>query len=116
MVERTYLDYLEDIQGAIEKVAEFIEGMTHDQFMRDAKTAFAVIRALEVLGEAAKNVPETVRQRYPEVPWREMAGMRDKLIHEYFGVSLEVVWKTAIEDLPQLRPLIDQVLRAEMED
>jgi len=108
--ERTYLDYLEDIRDAIDVVAEFIAGMTYEQFEEDAKTAFAVIRALEVLGEAAKNIPDSVRQQYTAVPWREMAGMRDKLIHHYFGVNLEVVWKTATEDLPDLAPLIHQIL------
>ncbi len=109
-MKRTYLDYLEDIQDAIEKVAEFIKGMDYDQFAQDAKTTFAVIRALEVLGEAAKSIPEAVQQQYPAIPWHEMARMRDKLIHHYFGVNLEVVWKTATEDLPYLAPLIEQAL------
>ena len=109
-LERVYADYLEDILDAIQKVAKFIEGMTFDQFASDDKTAFAVIRALEIIGEATKHIPEEVRRNYPRLPWREMAGIRDKLIHEYFGVNLEVVWKTATEDLPKLEPEIRLIL------
>ena len=80
--------------------------MTYEQFAGDAKTVFAVVRALEIIGEATKKLPQSVRDRYPKVPWREMAGIRDKLIHDYFGVNLAVVWKTVIEDLPGLRSAI----------
>lgn len=110
--DRTYVDYIEDIRNAVEKVAEFISGMTLEQFAQDDKTAFAVVRALEVIGEAAKAVPDTIRRQYPEIPWREMAQLRDKLIHHYFGVDREVVWLTATEQLPTLLPLIDHVLSA----
>lgn len=110
MPEREYTDYLEDILNAIEKAASFIEGMKFEQFSRDDKTAFAVIRALEIVGEAAKNIPERIRASYPEMPWREMAGIRDKLIHGYFGVDLKVVWKTVTEDLPPLAPEISRIL------
>jgi uncharacterized protein with HEPN domain len=112
---RTYLDYIEDIRDAIEKVAEFIDDMTYEQFAADDKTAFAVIRAFEVLGEAAKSVPDSLRRQYDSIPWREMSQMRDKLIHHYYGVNLEVVWKTATEQLPKLSGQIDQVL-SEMRD
>ena len=105
-----YLDYLEDILEATQRIAEFIRGMTHEQFAQDAKTTFAVIRGLEIIGEAVKRVPQSVRDRYPEVAWREMAGMRDKLIHEYSSVSLMAVWKTASEDLSNLEPVIRRIL------
>jgi uncharacterized protein with HEPN domain len=103
-------DYLEDMLDAMEKVGQFIQGITFDTFAGDDKTVFAVIRALEIVGEAAKRVPPDIRDRYPDVPWRAIAGMRDKLIHEYMVVNLAVVWKTATEDLPQLAPAIRKIL------
>ncbi len=74
---------------------------------------FAVIRALEVVGEATNRILEEVRERYKEVPWREMAGMRDNLIHHYFGVDLRVVWKTAVEDVSALIPVTQRVIAEE---
>jgi len=104
--DRSYGDYLVDILEAIGKVAQFIQGMTFEAFAQDDKTVFAVIRGLEIIGEATKRIPTSVRKLHADVPWREMAGMRDKLSHDYVGVNLMVVWKTASEDLPQLEPAI----------
>lgn len=108
--EHTYVDYLADILDAMEKAAQFVHGMTLEQFVKDSKTVFAVIRALEVIGEATKNIPQPVRDSHPELPWRDMAGMRDKLVHDYFGVNLVVIWKTVHEDLPNLEPGIRRLL------
>jgi uncharacterized protein with HEPN domain len=107
--ERTYTDYLRDILDAVEKAGEFTHGIEFDQFAADPRTHFAVVRALEIIGEAAKNVPITIREQHPDIPWSEMARMRDKLIHSYFGVDLRVVWRTVQEDLP---PLHEQMTRA----
>ena len=100
--ERTYKDYLADMLDAISKARRFVEGMTFEEFSADDRTSFAVVRALEIIGEAAKKLPPDIRARQPQIPWREVGGMRDKLSHDYFGVNLAVVWETLANDLPSL--------------
>jgi uncharacterized protein with HEPN domain len=95
-------EYLDDIRDAATKAIEFVASMSNEEFQGDHKTVFAVIRALEIIGEATKRIPDDFRQQYPEVPWREMAGIRDKLIHDYLRVNVNVVWKTVRDDLPAL--------------
>ena len=109
---RTALDFLADIRDAASKAQTFVAGMSYPQFVADTKTAFAVVRALEIVGEAAKRIPPDVRQRAPDVPWRAMAGIRDKLIHDYVSVDPEIVWRTVGEDLPGLETQIDRLLQA----
>jgi len=85
-----------------------------EDFLRDEKTRYSVIRALEIVGEACKKVPTAIRQRNPQVPWKEMAGMRDRLIHGYFGVDDEIVWKTAREFAPEIRFAIATIIECEI--
>ena len=108
--ERDYTDFLRDIVDAAEKAARFVEGMDFAAFEADDKTIFAVIRALEIIGEATKHIPATVREKYSDIPWRDMAGMRDKVIHAYFGVNRRRVWDTVHLDLPTLREAVARIL------
>ncbi len=107
---RDFQVYIEDIVDAIESIQTYTEGLTYEDFVKDRKTVDAVIRNFEIIGEATKQVPLSVRREYPKVPWKDMAGMRDKLIHGYFGVQLDVVWKTIKERLPAVRLLMVEVL------
>jgi len=109
------LEYLDDILEAIGKIERFTDGMVYAEFAGDEMTVDAVLRNFEVIGEAAKNVPDDVRREYDAVPWSEMAGMRDKLIHGYATIELEIVWMTVEEELPTLRPQIEAI-RDEIED
>jgi uncharacterized protein with HEPN domain len=100
---RVIADYLDDIRNAIVEVEEFTRGMDFRSFAADKKTVNAVIRSLEVLGEATKQIPLPFRKKHPEIPWSKMAGMRDVLIHDYMGVDLRTVWNVVTERLPELR-------------
>ena len=99
----------DDILDAAEKVERFTEGMNYEGFAEDPKTVDAILRNFEVIGEAAKNVPGAVRQEHSNVPWSEMAGMRDKLIHGYATVELRIVWSTVQEEIPALIPQVESV-------
>ncbi len=94
----------------MEAAEEFVSGLTFEDFVDDRKTQFAVIRALEIIGEATKNIPYEVREKYPSVPWKDLAGIRDKLIHTYFGVNLKVVWLSVKEGIPEAKPDIKCIL------
>jgi uncharacterized protein with HEPN domain len=107
---RDFQVYVEDIIEAIDSIQAYTKGLTYEKFSCDKKTIDAVIRNFEIIGEATKQMPLAVRQEYSKVPWREMAGMRDKLIHGYFGVQLDVVWKTVKERIPAVRISICEVL------
>jgi uncharacterized protein with HEPN domain len=91
------------------KALEYVGEMDYEAFALDDKTSYAVVRCLEIIGEAAKNIPDPVRNKYPEIPWRMMAGMRDKVSHEYFGVQLKIVWRVIKENVPAIIDKIKNV-------
>lgn len=111
---RDFRLYLLDIIAAIDRIEQFTEGMDLTAFRMDDKTTSAVLQKLEVVGEATKQIPKEIRQKNPQLPWKEMAGMRDKLIHFYFGIDYELVWKAIHNRLPHVKQGIKKLL-ADME-
>lgn len=107
---RNHRLYVKDIFQAMESIEKFVEGMEFEDFKRDDKTSSAVIRKFEIIGEATKNLPDTIKEKYTIVPWKEMAGMRDKLIHFYFGIKHDLVWRTIKDVIPQVKPLMRKIL------
>ena len=103
-------DMLDAARAIAGFVGEFIESSDIDAFARDRKTVDAVVRNLEVIGEAARHVPESIRTRFPDVPWADIVGMRSVLIHEYFGVDFEILWQTIQNDLPALAQRLESIL------
>jgi len=105
--------FLEDIQIAMSKISEYIEGYNFENFKKDYKTVDAVIRNFEVIGEASKNLNETIKEKYPDIPWTEMYYLRNKVSHEYFGIDYEIIWDIATNYLPENKKQIDQILEIE---
>jgi uncharacterized protein with HEPN domain len=105
-----FLDFIEDILDGMTKAEMLLEGVSYAQFEADFRINFAVVRALEIIGEAVKRLPEGLYQRYPDIPWRGMAGMRDRIIHGYDNVDLQIVWDVVKRDIPQIKPKIEQIL------
>ena len=100
---------LEHMLEAVERIGAYVDGVEEQDFWRNREKQDAVPRQLQVLGEAAREVSGSLRERHPEVPWRKIAGMRNKVVHEYFVVDLEVVWETALVDVPALRPSLEMM-------
>ena len=111
--QRDYVDYVSDVRDNLLAAWRFAQGLSFEEFLSDEKTQYAIVRAFEIVGEAAKHIPEEVRGRHPQVPWKEMAGMRDRLIHNYLRVSLHIVWEAATSDTQRYLPLIEAVLKSE---
>ena len=109
MSKRTDQEFLSDIREALQRIRDYVAGMAYESFVVDSKTQDAVIRNLEILGEATKNLSGQLRAKYPTVPWRSMAAARDRLIHHYFGTNLDVVWHIATVELPQVANQLENI-------
>jgi uncharacterized protein with HEPN domain len=102
--------YLQHIRDALQDIAAYC-GSDHDAFLDDRMRQDATLRKLEVIGQAVKNLSEDSKSREPEIPWKQIAGMRDKVIHDYFGVNLEIVWAVVQKELPRLRVAVEGLLK-----
>lgn len=103
--------YTEDIRDAIKKIEKYTKDLDFYTFVKDEKTIDAVVRNLSIIGEAVKNFPNELKSKYPQVPWKEIAGTRNKAIHEYFGIDEDILWKTIKEDLPPFKKQISEILK-----
>jgi uncharacterized protein with HEPN domain len=102
--------FLKDVLQNAKRTENFTKNMTFADFSSDEKTTYATLHAIMIIGEAVKQIPEEVREKYPDVPWRQIGRMRDKLVHHYFAVDIEVVWKTVAEDIIPLREAVESIL------
>jgi uncharacterized protein with HEPN domain len=114
-MKRDFKLFIRDILEAIENIEDFIWKMDFNQFNSDEKTRSAVVWKIGIIGEAAKNIPKNIKDRHKELPWREMARMRDKISHFYFGVDYKIVWEVVSKRLPEIKPIIQKILE-EMEE
>lgn len=102
---------LKDILDAISAIERFVEGISFEEFKNSDEKSSAVVRKFEIIGEATKGLPDSLKEKHPEIPWKEMAGFRDKLIHFYFGIKVELVWQAINNRLPQIKLLIQKILQ-----
>ena len=109
--KRDYRDFLVDIINAIRDIDSFVKGMDFESFISDKEKIYAAVYCLQVIGEAVKNIPDEIKEKYQGIPWRKIAGMRNRLIHGYFAVDPERVWETIKRDLPPLKEAINKILQ-----
>ncbi|UCG70087.1 MAG: DUF86 domain-containing protein [Thermoplasmata archaeon] len=101
--------YVKDILESIKRIENYISDQSYDEFIKNDMIRDAVLRNLEVIGEAAKNIPDAIREKYPDVPWKRIIGLRNIVIHEYFGVDFENIWKIIKENIPEIKPFIEKI-------
>jgi uncharacterized protein with HEPN domain len=110
MSKRSDRQFLSDIKEAAERIGNYLGPMTYEEFLKDLKTQDAVVRNLEIIGEAVKNLSPGLRKRERNIEWKDIAGMRDKIIHDYFGIQWDIVWSAIKDKLPQLKLRIEEML------
>jgi uncharacterized protein with HEPN domain len=110
-VSRDPLLYLDDIYEAMEMIGDYTEGMAREEFLRNRLVQDAVIRRIEIIGEAAARLPEGIKNQYSEIPWQDIVGMRNHIVHAYFGLLLDRVWNVVQQDLPSLKLKIEDMRR-----
>lgn len=106
MTERSLSEFLQDILDTIADIETFTANVEFEAFQGNREKVLAVVKSIEILGEAVKKIPDDIRNQYPEIPWKAIAGMRDVLVHEYWGIDINVVWATVQEGLPPLKAVI----------
>lgn len=111
MSKRDWRLFVEDILECIGKIEKYIKNMEFDKYEKDSKTIDAVVRNLEIIGEASKNIPENIKMRYKNVYWKGIVGLRNRIIHEYFGVDLKIIWHIIKEEIPILREQMEDILK-----
>ena len=111
MKDRPYELFLEDILSSIEKIHEYTSGLSFKDFRDDSLTTDAVIRNLEIIGEASKNIPPDIRSGYPDIPWGRMTGLRNIVSHKYFSIDLSIIWQIVTVNLPETKPLIEKMIQ-----
>ncbi|MDR1170378.1 MAG: DUF86 domain-containing protein [Prevotellaceae bacterium] len=109
--QRVYRMYFDDMLTAIERIFEYTQGFDFTDFKRDYKTMDAVIRNFEIIGEAAKNIPDNIKEQYPDVPWNEMYSLRNRISHAYFGIDYGIIWDIITNDLPESKLQIEKISR-----
>lgn len=109
MTKRTYRLYLNDIIQSMNKIEKYSQGLDYDSFVRNEMVVDAVLRNIEVIGEAAAQIPEIVKQENSNIPWKKIIGLRNIVIHEYFGVDLDNIWKIVTENIPETKPQLEEM-------
>ena len=112
MTKRALSEYLDDILAAIADIEAFTDGIDFNEFRGNREKVLAVVKSIEILGEATKKIPDEVRRAHPQVAWRSITGMRDMLVHEYWGIDMAVVWSTVEEGIPSLKAVIMEIKRS----